>query len=98
MLAQRHPAGQLHRITSGTSKFTIVSAPFLRLIRGRADAPPPVRRMLLSGACAVALSLAAARMNLSGGLIWSAMPIIVAAGLLALDGLSLAPLGVVDNS
>lgn len=86
-LALRHPAGQLRRIASGTSKLTIVAVPLGRLIRGRADASPVVRRMVLSGACALALALAAARMNVPGGLIWLAMPIIAVAGLLTLGWL-----------
>ena len=86
-LALRHPAGQLHRITSSTSKFTIVAVRFLSLIRGRADAPSLARRMLLGGACAIALCLAAARMNVPSGLIWFATPIIAVAGLLALGWL-----------
>jgi pilus assembly protein TadC len=86
-LALRHPASQLHRIASGTSKLTVLALPLLRLIRGRADAPPLSRRMLLSSACAVALGLSAARMNLPGGLIWFAMPMIAMAGLLTLGWL-----------
>jgi pilus assembly protein TadC len=86
-LALRHRAGQLHRLTTGTSKLTVLAVPLLRLIGGRADAPPLIRRMLLSGACAVALGLAAARMNLPSGLIWFAMLITAIAGLLTLGWL-----------
>jgi pilus assembly protein TadC len=38
-LALRHPAGQLRRMRSGTSKVTVVAASLGRLIRGPADAP-----------------------------------------------------------
>jgi hypothetical protein len=69
-LALRHPAGQLRRMRSGTSKVTVVAASLGRLIRGPADAPPLVRRMLLSAACAAGAGTAAARSNLPGALIW----------------------------
>jgi pilus assembly protein TadC len=72
---------------SGTSKVTVVAASLGRLIRGPADAPPLVRRMLLSAACAAGAGTAAARSNLPGALIWFAVPIIAVAGVLALGWL-----------
>ena len=87
-LALRHPAGQLRRMTNSTSKFKVVAAPLMRLIRGRSDAPSLHRRVLLSSACAVAIGLAAAGIEiLPPGLIWSTVPIAAVAGLLALGWL-----------
>ena len=85
--ALRRPASQLRRITSDTSRFTVVAMPVLRLIRGRPDAAPLVRRMLLSGACAACLGLAATGMSLSGGVTWSAVAVIAVAGMLMLGWL-----------
>jgi hypothetical protein len=85
--ALRHPASQLRRITSGTSKLTVVNGLMLRLIRGRPDASPLVRRMLLCGACAACLGLAATGMSLSGSVTWSAVPVIAVAGTLMLGWL-----------
>jgi pilus assembly protein TadC len=64
-----------------------MAVPVLRLIQGRPDAGPLVRRMLLSGACAVGLGLAATHMNFSGRVTWSAVPIIAVAGMLVLGWL-----------
>jgi pilus assembly protein TadC len=87
-LALRHPAGQLRRMTRGGSRLSVVVAPLVRLIRGRSDAPPLYRRVLLSSACAVAVGLAAARVDsLPRGLSWLTVPIVAAAGLLALGWL-----------
>ena len=57
----------------------------MRLVQGRADAPPLIRRVLLSIACALALGFAGARINGSlGALVWFAAPLIAATGVLAL--------------
>jgi pilus assembly protein TadC len=85
--ALRHPASQLRRITSGRSRLTVVAMPVFRLIRGRPDASPLVQRVLLSGACAAGLGLAATGMNLSGGVTWSAVPVIAVIGTLMLGWL-----------
>ena len=59
-LALRQPAGELRRLTRRRSKLADVVAPLIRLIQGRADAPPLLRRVLLSLACALGLTLAGA--------------------------------------
>jgi pilus assembly protein TadC len=87
-LVMRHPAGQLRRVTNHKSKLTGAVAPLGRLIRGRPDAPPLLRRALLCTFCAVALGVAAARIgDWPHGFIWLAVPIIVVAGLLTLGWL-----------
>jgi pilus assembly protein TadC len=82
-----HPASQLRRITGGRSRLAVVAVPVLRLIRGRPDASPLVRRMFLSGTCAAGLGLAVTGMNLSRGVTWSAVPVIAVAGTLMLGWL-----------
>jgi hypothetical protein len=62
-LLLRHPAGQLRRMTRRKSKLAVVVAPMVRLFRGRADAPPLGRRLLLSMVGVLALGLAAARID-----------------------------------
>jgi hypothetical protein len=57
-LLLRHPAGQLGRMTHRRSRLARAVRPLVRLLRGRADAPPLIRRVLLSMACALALGLA----------------------------------------
>jgi hypothetical protein len=47
-LLLRYPAGRLRRMTRSRSKLAAAAAPILRLFRGRADAPPLGRRLLLS--------------------------------------------------
>jgi Flp pilus assembly protein TadB len=79
-LALRHPAGQLHRMTHRNSRLAAVTAPLVRLFRGRRDAPPLSRRVLLSAACALAIGLATTRTDLAGGWIWFALPVIAACG------------------
>ncbi len=49
---------QLRRMTRRRSRLAEVVAPLVRLIEGRADAPPLIRRVLLSMACALALGVA----------------------------------------
>ena len=58
-LALRHPAGQLRRMTRRPSRFAALTTPLARIVRGRPDAPPLVRRAVLSTACAFGLRLAA---------------------------------------
>ncbi|HET8915292.1 MAG TPA: type II secretion system F family protein [Propionibacteriaceae bacterium] len=83
-----HPVGQLRRITRGRSKLAAVAAPMLRLIRGRGDAPPLIRRLLLSMLGVLALALAAARIDgWQGDLLWFALPVVAATGVLALGWL-----------
>jgi pilus assembly protein TadC len=79
-LALRHPAGQLHRMTHRNSRLAEATAPLVRLFRGRRDAPPLSRRVLLSVACALAIGLATTRIDLAGGWIWFALPVIAACG------------------
>jgi pilus assembly protein TadC len=87
-LAMRHPAGELRRVTSQRSRSPAVTVPLARLIRGRTDAPPLLRRLLLSAVCALALGLAAAQISQwPRGLIWLAVPIIAVTGLVALGWL-----------
>jgi pilus assembly protein TadC len=84
-LLLRHPAGQLRRMTPRNSRLDAAVAPLQRLLRGRADAPPLVRRVVLSMACVLALGLAGAGIDgWLGGLVWFAMPVVAAAGVLAL--------------
>ena len=87
-LAVRRPAIQLRRITRRPSRFAVLTAPLARVIRGRADAPPLVRRALLSTGCAVGLCLAGARLDGSlPGWIWLGVPVVAAAGVLVLGWL-----------
>jgi pilus assembly protein TadC len=87
-LVMRHPAGELRRVTSQRSRFSVVTVPLASLIRGRPDAPPLLRRLALSAVCAVALGLAAAQISQwPRGLLWLAVPIIAMTGLLALGWL-----------
>jgi pilus assembly protein TadC len=84
-LLLRHPAGQLRRMTRTRSRLAVVVAPMARLLRGRADAPPLIRRVLLSMTCVLALGLAGARIDgWLGDLLWFAMPVVAASGVLAL--------------
>jgi pilus assembly protein TadC len=84
-LTLRHPAAELRRMMLRKSRLAVVMAPFWRLLRGRADAPPLIRRALLGIACALALGFAGAQIDGSlGGLIWFAVPLIAATGMLAL--------------
>jgi pilus assembly protein TadC len=84
-LMLRHPAGELRRMRVGRSRLAVVTAPCWRLLQGRADAPPLTRRVLLSITCPLAVGFAGARINGSlGGLVWFAVPIIAATGVLAL--------------
>jgi pilus assembly protein TadC len=84
-LLLRHPARQLRRMTPRKSMLAVAVAPLMRLLRGRADAPPLVHRVLLSMACVLALGLAGARMDgWLGGLVWFAMAMVAATGVLAL--------------
>jgi hypothetical protein len=62
-LLLRHPAGRLRRMTRNRSKPAAAASPILRLFRGRADAPPLGRRLLLSMVGVLALGLAAARID-----------------------------------
>ena len=62
-LALRHPAGQLRRMTRRPSRFAALTTPLARIVRGRPDAPPLVRRAVLSTACAFGLRLAAMRLD-----------------------------------
>lgn len=92
LLALRHPAGQLRRMERRRSKLAALMTPLVGVVRGRSDAPPLIRRALLSTACAIALCLAAARLVGSlGGLIWLAAPIVAAAGVVALGWLEPRP-------
>jgi pilus assembly protein TadC len=87
-LALRHPAGELRRVTSPRSRLVVVAVPFQRLVRGRPDAPPLIRRVVLSTAGAVALGSAAARIGgWPRGLICLGVPVIAVAGLLVLGWL-----------
>ena len=84
-LLVRNPAGQLRRMARRESRAADLVAPLRRLIAGRADAPPLLRRVLLSIACALALGLAGSGLaGWSGGLIWFAVPVVAAIGVLAL--------------
>jgi pilus assembly protein TadC len=78
-LLLRHPADQLRRMMRGESNLAAVLAPMLRLLRGRADAPPLIRRLLLSMVGVLGLGLAAARIDgWLGGMLWFALPIVAA--------------------
>jgi pilus assembly protein TadC len=84
-LALREPAGALRRLTRRKSKLAEVVAPLIRLIRGRADAPPLLRRVLLSLACALGLTLAAAGSDgWLGRVIWFTLPVVATTGVLVL--------------
>lgn len=86
-LALRHPGGQLRRMTNARLKVTAVMVPLARLIRGRPDAPPLSRRVLLSAACAVALAVATVRiLGWSRGWVFT-IPIVAVAAVLALGWL-----------
>ena len=82
-LALRDPARELRRLTRRRSKLAVGAAPLMRLVEGRAGAPPLRRRVLLSVGCALALSLAGAGIDgWLGRVIWFAAPIVAATGLL----------------
>jgi pilus assembly protein TadC len=84
-LLVRNPAGQLRRMSRRESRPARVLAPLRRLMEGRADAPPLLRRVLLSIACAIALGLAGSGVaGWSGRLIWFAVPVVAAIGVLGL--------------
>jgi pilus assembly protein TadC len=84
-LALRQPAGELRRLTRRRSKLADVLAPLIRLIQGRADAPPLLRRVLLSLACALGLTLSGAGIDgWLGRVIWFALPVVAATGVLVL--------------
>ena len=84
-LLLRNPAGQLRRMTRRKSRPAQAVAPLRRLIAGRADAPPLLRRVLLSLACALALGLAGSGVDgRLGRLIWFAVPVVAAIGVLVL--------------
>jgi pilus assembly protein TadC len=85
LLALRRPAGQLRRITPKKSRLAVAVTPVVRLLRGRADAPPLVHRVLLSLACILALGVAGARIDgWLRGVVWLAVPVVAATGVLAL--------------
>ena len=85
LLALRQPAGELRRLTRRRSKLADVVAPLIRLIQGRADAPPLLRRVLLSLACALGFTLAGAGIDgWLGRVIWFALPVVAATGVLVL--------------
>lgn len=84
-LLLRHPAGQLRRMMRRKSRLAVGVRPLVRLLQGRADAPPLIHRVLLSMACVIALGLAAVRIDgWLGGLLWIAVPVVAATGVLAL--------------
>ena len=91
LLALRHPAGQLRRMAPRTSRLAVAAAPVVRLFRGRPDAPPLIRRTLVSVACALGLGVAGVRMNSGHGVIWliwlAVLPVFGAAVVLALGWL-----------
>jgi len=62
-LLLRHPAGQLRGMARDRSKPAAAVAPMLRLLRGRADVPPLIRRLPLSMVGVLALGLAVARID-----------------------------------
>jgi pilus assembly protein TadC len=85
LLALRRPAGQLRRITPKKSRLAVAVTPVARLLRGRADAPPLVHRVLLSLACILTLGVAGARIEgWLRGVVWLAVPVVAATGVLAL--------------
>lgn len=84
-LLLRNPAGQLRRMTPRKSRPAQTVAPLRRLIEGRADAPPLLRRVLLSLACALAFGLAGSGVDgRLGHLIWFAIPVVAAIGVVVL--------------
>jgi pilus assembly protein TadC len=84
-LLLRDPAGELRRLTPRRSKLAEVVAPLMRLIEGRPDAPPLMRRVLLGVACALGLGLAGAGIDgWLGHLIWFVLPVVAATGVLLL--------------
>jgi Flp pilus assembly protein TadB len=91
-LALRHPAGQLRRMARRPSRFAALTTPLARVVRGRPDAPPLVRRAVLSTACAFGLRIAATRLDgwLDGSLgtvMWLSVPLVSAIGIVALGWL-----------
>ena len=85
LLALRSPAGQLRRITPRKSRLAVAVMPMVRLLWGRADAPPLAQRVLLSLACILALGVAGARIDgWLGSVVWFAVPVVAATGVLAL--------------
>src|SRR4029450_6174316 len=81
-------AGRLRRMTRSRSKLAAAAAPILRLFRGRADAPPLGRRLLLSMVGVLGPGWPAARIDgWLGGLLWSALPVVAATGVLGLGWL-----------
>jgi pilus assembly protein TadC len=84
-LLVRHPAGQLRRMRPTKSRLVAAVAPLVRLVRGRTDAPPLVHRVMLSMAFVLALGLAGAGIDgWLGGLVWFAMPVVAATGVLGI--------------
>ncbi len=84
-LLLRDPAGELRRLTRRSPKLAAVVAPLMRLIEGRADAPPLMRRVLLSLACALGLTLGGAGIDgWLGPVIWFVLPVVAATGVLVL--------------
>jgi pilus assembly protein TadC len=84
-LVLRDPTRELRRLTRRRSKLADVAAPLTRLIEGRADAPRLMRRVLLSMACALALSLVGAAIDgWLGRVVWFAVPVVAATGVLVL--------------
>ena len=87
-LALRHPAGQLRRMARRPSRFAALTTPLARVVRGRPDAPPLIRRAVLSTACAFGLRFAAMRLDGSlGTIMWLSVPLVSAAGIVALGWL-----------
>jgi len=87
-LLLRNPAGQLRRMTPRKSRPAHAVAPLRRLIEGRADAPPLLRRVLLSVACALGFGLAGSGVDgRLGHLTWFAVPVVAAIGVLVLGWL-----------
>lgn len=85
LLALRRPAGQLRRITPSKSRLAVAVMPMVRLLRGRADAPPLAQRVLLSLACILALGVAGARIDgWLASVVWFAVPVVAATSVLAL--------------
>jgi pilus assembly protein TadC len=84
-LLLRNPAGQLRRMTRRNSRPAQAVVPLKRLIEGRTDAPPLLRRVLMSVACALALGLAGSGVDgRLGGLVWFVVPFVAAIGVLVL--------------
>jgi hypothetical protein len=87
-LALRHPTGQLRRMMRRRSRFAALATPVARVVRGRPDAPPLSRRAVLSTVCGFGLCLAATRLDGSSGtFMWLSVPLVSAAGILALGWL-----------